>query len=120
MLYIGLADARGQLHRDGHLGHRVDEYYTTRIGAKSPHAGGWPFKTLGCLSDLWVHYAYCTDVRNAEGKCLERVASRVSPTTRAALRDPGPVTPVANLEHRPETRKDHGIAGARGALPKSS
>jgi hypothetical protein len=62
VLYTGLADARGKLHRDGHLGHRVHEYYATRIGAKSPHAGGWPVKILSCLSELWIHYAYCGDV----------------------------------------------------------
>jgi hypothetical protein len=119
VLYIGLADARGKLHRNGHLGHRVHEYCATRIGAKSPHAGGWPVKTLGCLSELWVHYAYCDDVHQAEGKCLERLADHVSPETRATLRDPVRVMPFANLEYPPGNRKDHGIAGARGPLPKS-
>jgi hypothetical protein len=28
--------------------------------------------------------------------------------------------PFANLEHAPGHGKDHGIAGARGALPKSN
>ena len=105
VLYIGLADARGTLGRHGHLAHRVHEYHTTRIGAKSPHAGGWPLKTLRCLSELWVHYAYCGDVRGAEGKCLEHFAAHVSPATRAALRDPDRVMPFANLEHPPETAR---------------
>ena len=117
--YIGLADARETPHRNGHLSHRVHEYYTTRIGAKSPHAGGWPLKTLGCLSELWVHYAYYANVHQAEGKCLKRFADHVSPQTRAALRDPVRVMPFANLEYPPGNRKDHGIAGARGPVPKS-
>jgi hypothetical protein len=119
VLYIGLADARRKPHRDGDLPHRVNEYYGTRIGAKSPHAGGWPLRALACLSELWVHYAYCRNVRDAEDDCIGYFAAHVSPETRARLRDPVRVMPFANLEFPKGTRKDHGIGGGRGPLPKA-
>lgn len=120
ILYIGLADARNRLPADGHLAYRVHEYVKTRIGAKSPHAGGWPLKTLACLGEVYVHYAYCGDVELAEQRCLQRFADHVSPSTLAFLRDSVRVMPFANLEFPKCNRKAHGIERARGPLPLSS
>jgi hypothetical protein len=120
VLYIGLAGARRTPHRDGDLPHRVDEYYGTRIGAKSPHAGGWPLRTLACLGELWVHYAYCRNVHDAEDDCIGYFADHVSWEARGRLRDPVRVMPFGNLEFPKGTRKDHGIGGACGPLPKAT
>lgn len=119
ILYIGLADARGRRRAGGHLAYRVHEYAKTRIGAESPHAGGWPLKTLACLGDAYVHYAYSDNVGSAERDCLQHFADQVSPSTRELLRDSVRVMPFANLEFPKGTRKAHGIERARGPLPLS-
>lgn len=49
VLYIGLAGTS--------LRKRVNQYYATRLGQRSPHAGGWWIKTLSELDGLYVHYA---------------------------------------------------------------
>jgi hypothetical protein len=118
ILYIGLAGPRKQRGREGEVSKRVGEYYKTRLGARSPHAGGWPLKTLFCLGDLHVHYAYCDDVNAAENACIGRFAEQVSAASRAGLRDPVRLMPFANLEFPKHNRKDHGIRGARA--PKQS
>jgi len=110
VLYAGLAG------RD--LRRRVRDYYGTRLGANKPHAGGWPLKTLDCLGDLYVHYAYCGDVAAGEQACLARFASQVTAASRSRVHDPVNVMPFANLEFPPGVRKAHGIRGARA--PRAS
>lgn len=83
----------------------------TPLGARSPHAGGWPLKTLAVLDDLHVHYAYCDHVRDAERAMLDAFAAATSRRTRAAL--PGEVAlPFANLVGGGR-RQPHGITGAK-------
>ena len=89
-VYIGLAGTS--------LADRVGAYYKTPLGARRPHAGGWPLKTLGVLDELWVHYAVCDDVDAAEQAMVDAFIARVSPSSRAAACDPGPPLPFANLE----------------------
>jgi hypothetical protein len=113
VLYIGLAGPRKSRPAAGELAKRVMEYYGTALGARGPHAGGWPLKTLSCLDELCVHYAYCGDVNRAEDRCIARFAAQVSPTTRERLRDPVRVMPFANLEFPKGNAKAHGIRGAR-------
>ncbi len=85
--------------------------YATRLGARSPHAGGWPLKTLAVLDELHVHYAYCDRVRDVERAMLDAFAAAISPSTRAAL--PGGVAlPFANLVGGGR-RQPHGITGAK-------
>ncbi len=112
-LYIGLAGPRKNRPLQGEVAKRVGEYYDTPLGANGPHAGGWPLKTLTCLHDLYVHYAYCKRVNKAEQDCIRHFAQHVSETTRATLRDPVRVMPFANLEFPKGNAKDHGIRGAR-------
>ena len=95
------------------LADRVGAYYKTPLGARRPHAGGWPLKTLGVLDELWVHYAVCDDVDAAEQAMVDAFIARVSPSSRAAACDPGPPLPFANLELPGGARKQHGITGAR-------
>jgi hypothetical protein len=68
VVYIGLAGPRASRPPEGEVAKRVEEYYKTPLGARSPHAGGWPLKTLLPLGDLYVHYAYCRDVGIAKGR----------------------------------------------------
>jgi hypothetical protein len=113
VVYIGLAGARKRRPPQGELAKRVSDYYATPLGAGGPHAGGWPLKTLTCLDQLYVHYAYCDRVNAAEDACIRRFAEQVSPETRGALRDPVRVMPFANLEFPRGNPKNHGIRGAR-------
>lgn len=99
---------------------RSREYYATALGARSPHAGGWPLKTLANLSELHVHYAYCADVVTAEERVLDRFAEQLSRGTRAALHDSTFVMPFANLEDGHGRRKRHGITGARAPKKTST
>jgi hypothetical protein len=112
-VYIGLAGPRRKGPAQGEIAKRVAEYYSTPLGANGPHAGGWPLKTLSCLPDLYVHYAYCGDVRTAEDSCLAQFAAQVSDETLEKLHDPVRVMPFANLEFPRGNAKNHGIRGAR-------
>jgi hypothetical protein len=118
VLYIGLAGPRKSRPRHGELSKRVEEYYRTSLGARSPHAGGWPLKTLSCLGELFVHYGYCEQVNEAEGRCIGHFADHVSPETRSALHDRVRLMPFANLEFPKGNPKNHGIRGARA--PKAA
>ncbi|WP_081288327.1 hypothetical protein [Mycobacterium asiaticum] len=105
VLYIGLAGTS--------VARRVRQYYKTALGARKPHAGGWPLKTLANLDQLWVHYAPCASVDAAERAMLDTFVSGVSAPARAAVRDPDLPLPFANLTVPRGARKRHGISGAR-------
>jgi hypothetical protein len=93
---------------------RVSQYYTTALGDRSPHAGGWALKTLRILPDLWIHWAKSLRPELAEQQALAAFADGVSEATRRALVDSTHLFPFANLEG-PGGRKQHGIGGARSA-----
>jgi len=116
ILYIGRAGPRKKVEVS-ELSDRVQEYYDTPLGARSPHAGGWPIKTLAVLQDLFVHFAYCVDVAKVEDRMLDAFATRMSDGTRASLYDSERPMPFANLTNS-MGRKNHGIRGARA--PKAS
>jgi len=113
ILYIGLAGRRVKRPPEGELAKRVGEYYKTKLGARSPHAGGWFLKTLSVLDDLVVHCAYCDHVDRVEQAMLESFASGVAMEAKDGLHDPERVMPFGNLEHPPGVRKRHGITGAK-------
>ena len=50
ILYVGKA-------QDQSLHDRVDQYYSTALGKRSPHGGGYWLKTLGVLGHVTIHYA---------------------------------------------------------------
>lgn len=120
ILYIGRAGPRKKNPRKGEVAERVSEYYKTPLGARTPHAGGWPLKTLSCLASLHVHYAYCDRVKEAEDKAIGHFADRLSPASRGRLRDPLRAMPFANLEYPKGNPKDHGITGARAPRREKS
>ncbi len=105
VVYIGLAGTS--------LAGRVGDYYTTQLGARRPHAGGWPLKTLAVLDQLLVHYAACDDVVRAERAMVDSFLERASHASRASLCDPDLPLPFANLQRPGGRRKRHGITGAR-------
>jgi hypothetical protein len=113
VVYIGLAGRRKNRPVQGEVAKWVGEYFDTQLGASGPHVGGWPLKTLACLHDLYVHYAYCDRVNKAENECIGHFAKHVSEKTRASLHDPVRVMPFANLEFPKGNSKNHGIRGAR-------
>ena len=105
ILYIGLAGTS--------LRRRVGDYYSTPLGARRPHAGGWPLKTLDVLPELWVHYASCETPRQAEEEMLGAFIANTSPGARNQLHDAALPLPFANLQWGPGKRKNHGIIGVR-------
>lgn len=105
VLYIGLAGTS--------VGRRVKQYYSTPLGARSPHAGGWFLKTLSNLGDLTVHYSRAVDPGAAERALLQAFVDRVETASCRKLHDPLCPYPFANLVGPAEVRKAHGITGAR-------
>ena len=105
VLYIGLAGTSVQS--------RVAAYYRTRIGARSPHAGGWFLKMLSVLPQLHVHYAAADQPKVAEDRMLAAFSARVSNASRSTLHDPDRPLPFANIEWPARRYKRHGIRGAK-------
>ena len=105
ILYAGLAGTS--------ISTRVRQYYTTPLGARSPHAGGHWLKTLTNLEELFVHYAPAPDPNSAERAMLNRFCVKVSEETREALFDPARPLPFANLDWPGRGAKRHGIRGSR-------
>lgn len=105
VLYVGLASTS--------VANRIDQYYKTRLGARQPHTGGWPIKTIIGLDQLWVHFAACTTGDTAEQAMIDAFMTNVSARFRAAVCDPSLPLPFANLKDPRGPRKRHGITGAR-------
>ena len=101
VLYIGKATS---------LSGRISQYYTTALGARSPHAGGWFLKLLSMVDEIYVHYVTSQEPEQTEHAMLEGFCAGVSAATRAALHDPDHPFPFANLEWPRGTRKKHGFS----------
>lgn len=104
VVYVGLASAS--------VATRMTQFYKTALGARTPHAGGWPLKTLANLDQLWVHFAPVERPDEAEHDMLEQFSDEVSEATRNTLRDGDLRLPFANLVLPGGARKKHGITGA--------
>lgn len=103
--YVGLAGTSVRA--------RVRQFYSTKIGARAPHAGGWPLKLLE--PELWVHYGSAEEPDAAEAAMLRYFEARVAPAVRADLIDQSTVLPYANLMHPRGRRKKHGLAGVKAS-----
>jgi hypothetical protein len=90
---------------------RVAQYYSTPLGNRTPHAGGWVLKTLSILTSLWVHWAESPRPELAEQQALAAFVDGASVFARERAFDPACPYPFANLEG-PGGRKRHGIGGA--------
>lgn len=110
ILYIGLAGTS--------LRRRVSQYYSTRIGARSPHSGGWWLKTLAQLDQLHVHYAATDDSKAMEQQLIYSFAMSVPIEQRHEVFDPERIAPFANVNTRPGLSKRHGLKNYK--MPKTS
>ena len=104
ILYIGKTDRA--------LRKRVNEYYGTNLGNRSPHRGGHWIKTLSVLHDTFVHYAETPRPEESEGDLLRAFIAGVRSSARETLRDPERPFPFANLEFPKGVRKKHGFLGS--------
>lgn len=111
ILYAGLAGTSVQK--------RVRQYYSTAIGQRSPHAGGWWLKTMAELDDLYVHFAAASDPAGAEANLLRAFAASVPASVRLALYDEGRIAPFANVEVQKALHKRHGFAGVKVPAKRS-
>jgi hypothetical protein len=111
VVYIGLAGTS--------LRRRVTDYYRTPLGARAPHAGGWPLKVLEILSQLSVHVAPCDDPDVAERAMVEAFLDAVDDRVAAAMPDPALPLPFGNLRHPAGRSQRHGITGARAPRESS-
>lgn len=107
ILYIGKAGGQS-------LSARVDQYYRTPLGNRSPHGGGYWLKTLGILDDVSVHCAE-TPENMSPDDCKDDLLStflrlhQIIPHTHP---EPTLLLPWANLQvDRPPPRRsrDHGL-----------
>jgi len=105
VLYVGLAGTSIQ--------RRVKQYYSTAIGKRSPHAGGWWLKTMAELEELYVHFAVANDPDAAEAKLLSTFAAAVPASVRMTLHDKDRIAPFANIDAKRGIRKRHGLTGAK-------
>ena len=112
VLYIGLAGSS--------LRRRIDQYYATKLGARSPHAGGWWLKTLADLGELYVHFAACDDVARRERVMLQTFAAAVLPEHRSSLFDRERTAPFANVEVSKGTYKRHGFLHYKSDPPATN
>lgn len=102
------------------LSKRIGQFYRTRLGARGPHAGGWPVKMLADQRNLWVHYSPCADPTLAEQLMVNAFVSGVPTPVSSALIDPAAPLPFANLEFPGGRRKRHGISGVKERRPETA
>lgn len=103
ILYIGKTSSS--------LKGRMNDFYRTQLGNRSPHAGGHWLKTLSVLDKMHVYWATNDEPESSEEALLKHFVGNVSDLTRQKLRDPARPFPFANLEisKRRHDRKMHGI-----------
>lgn len=108
VVYIGLAGTSAR--------RRVEQFYRTIIGARDPHAGGWPVKMLAADS-LWVHYGSTATPTAAESAMVRRFAANIPACAAQDLVDPAVPLPFANLTVPGGRRKAHGLRGVKAPKP---
>jgi hypothetical protein len=92
---------------------RVGEFYVTRLGNRSPHAGGHWLKTLLVLPQCRIWWASTPAFLAAEGHLFRAFAMTVPDAEAQKLYDSSLVLPFANLEDERKVRKSHGIRGSK-------
>jgi len=112
VVYIGLAGTS--------VSSRVRQHFATRIGARAPHAGGWPIKMMADIDRLWIHFASCDDPATTEQSLLRAFADGLPDDVVAGLHDRNVVIPFANLEVTKGRRKAHGFRGVKESQAATS
>lgn len=110
ILYIGKASKRNV---DDGVGNRVDEYYRTKIGSRSPHSGGQWLKTLTNIKSMTVFYGNVNDSASVEIEMFDYFISKVSETSLSKLRDKKYPLPFANLRYKTGVDKNSGLKNQR-------
>lgn len=101
ILYIGKAGTS--------LRNRVNQYYRTKLGNKSPHRGGHWLKTLDMLNELNIFWTISgeKDAEELEQELLSKFVESIN--YKNELYDPYHPFPFANLEHPKGNIKMHGM-----------
>ena len=89
IVYIGKATS---------LRERLGQFRRHVLGDRRPHAGGHWIKTLSNLNDLFIHYAVCDTVEDAEDKEGDALAAFKMQVSGAYCALGLPI-PFANQEH---------------------
>lgn len=110
ILYIGKAPKRS--NGDG-MSNRVEEYYRTKLGDRSPHSGGQWLKTLANENSLTVFYGQIKNSSGIEVKMFDYFMKNISQISLMNLRDKIYPLPFANLRYKSRIDKDHGLENQR-------
>lgn len=102
ILYIGKAEKQS-------LSTRIRQYYSHKVGRKSPHKGGYWLKLLSILDDLYVHVIPTNDSVQIEERMLQYFMDHVSEQSKEKLIDNNLCLPFANLQLRARIVKNHGL-----------
>lgn len=112
VMYIGKAGTS--------LRSRVGQFYATKLGARSPHSGGWWLKTVDFLDELYVHFALCSSPGIVEQVMLKTFAEHISEDVRTSLLDTERIAPFANVETDSHQYKRHGLRHYKSDPPDGS
>lgn len=96
ILYIGKAPKRSN---GSGISNRINEYYNTKIGNRSPHSGGQWLKVLKNINTFTVHFGYTENPKDVEKGMLDFFIKNVSINSLEKLRDKNLPLPFANLNH---------------------
>ena len=110
ILYIGKAPKRNI--NDG-IGNRVNEYYRTIIGNRSPHSGGQWLKTLANLNSMTVFYGHVENSGDKEIGMFDYFIRNVSPSSLKNVKDKQYPLPFANLRYKLRIDKNSGMDNQR-------
>lgn len=108
ILYIGKAPKRSN---GKGLSNRVQEYYKTIIGSRSPHSGGQWIKVLKDLNEVFVYCGLCDDPSYTEERMLKHFMDNVSDVSLSKLYDKNFPLPFANIRFK--GNKKHGLKNQR-------
>ena len=99
ILYIGKAPNRSHKIKTG-ISTRLDEYFKTTIGNKSPHRGGQWLKVLKNIDSLTVYYGLCESPGKVEENMLEFFMKNVSAEGSSKFYDKTLPIPFANIKFK--------------------
>lgn len=104
ILYIGKAGKS--------LRQRVNQYYKTKLGDRSPHAGGHWLKTLNNLNELNIFWTTSEeiDAEELEQELIRKFVASIN--YKSELYDGEHSFPFANIEYPKGNRKNHGISNS--------